>query len=393
MAFLAYMEWQEHNYIIFPKNFKGQAGIIFGIEGYPGLPKTEFWKKTIKIPDTGVIITSTKIEDVPKKIQYAFTDNSAVDYERINWNPNFEIDCIVSKSKVKSWLFFIGSKESSNVENNMTELCNQISANKATSVYKSEFSAIQADDKGKYLSLQDRGLTSLPNGLDKLKIYKAILTGNNLTGIPPQIFEITSLEDLVLAVNPIAKFPCDLSRLKSLKSVSFANTKIKEIHCDLSQLDSLEHFDIARNDLKEFPEQIKTIPNLNWLSLNDNKLTSLSFIDGSMSKLEMLYLYTNKVKSISRETRYLVNLKELLIFDNLIEGIPDNISDLKNLEKLEIWDNPIKYISPNIAKLTKLKSMRIDDDYLTREDKTNLKSWLPLCKINFQTRSEKKNAL
>lgn len=389
LVFVSYMKWQEHNYIVFPKDFEGQAGIIFGIEDYPELPKTEFWKKTINIPKNGIIITSTIVEDIPNSIRFAFSDNSKVDYQRIQWSPNFEIDCIIGDSKIKSWLFQVDDKESSEVKELMTSLCNEISDNKKSSYYKSENSVVWSDNRGKYLWLQDKGLTSLPNGLEKLNIYKAILTGNNLKEIPEQIFEIKTLENLILAVNPISVFPCNLSQLKRLKSISFAETGIKEINCDLSQLDSLEHFDIARNGLTEFPEQIKTIPNLTWLSLNDNQLTDISFVDNRLKKLETLYLYSNKVNSISGETRFLVNLKELLIFDNEIESIPDNIADLKNLEKLEIWDNPIKSVSPKIAELTKLKSMRLDDDFLTQTDIDNLKKWLPNCEINYQTRSEK----
>jgi hypothetical protein len=386
------MKWQEHNYLIFPKDFKGQAGIIFGIKGYPELPKTKFWKKTIIIPKDGIIITSTKAEDIPNSIRFVYSDNSRVNHEDINWEPNFEMDCIVCDSKIKSWLFQVDS-DSSTVKEIMTSLCNEIASNRKSSNYKSENSVVWSDDKGKYLWLQDKGLTSLPDGLGKLNIYKAILTGNNLNKIPKQIFEINSLENLIFAANPISQFPCDLSRLKRLKSISFAETGIKEINCDLSQLDSLEHFDIARNGLTKFPDQIKTIPNLTWLSLNGNQFTDFSFIDSRLKHLEILYLYTNKVKSISRETKFLVNLKQLLIFDNEIESIPDNIADLKNLEKLEIWDNQIKSISPKIAGLTKLKSLILDDDFLTQTDKDNLKKWLPNCEINYQTRSEKKNAL
>jgi len=392
IAFVSYMKWQEHNYLIFPKDFKGQAGIIFGIRGYPELPKTKFWKKTIIIPKDGIIITSTKEEDIPNTIRFAYSDNSRVNHQDINWEPNFEMDCIVCDSKIKSWLFQIDS-ESSTVKEIMTSLCNEIASNRKTSYFKSENSVVWSDNKGKYLSLQDKGLTSLPDGIGKLNIYKAILTGNNLKEIPKQIFEINSLENLILAVNPISEFPCDLPRLKRLKSISFAETGIKEINCDLSQLDSLEHFDISRNGLTKFPEQIKTIPKLIWLSLNSNQFTDFSFIDNRLKNLETLYLYTNKVKRISLETKYLGNLKELLIFDNEIESIPDNIADLKNLEKLEIWNNPIKSISPKIAGLTKLKSIRLDDDFLTQTDKDKLKKWLPNCEINYQTRSEKKNAL
>jgi hypothetical protein len=393
LAFVTYMKWQEHNAIVFPKDFKGQAGIIFGIEGYPELPETKFWKKTINLPENGLIITSTKAEDIPNTVRFSFTDNSFVDYNRINWEPDFEVDCITSNSKIKSWLFQVSDNESFTVKNIMTDLCDQIYTIGKKSFYKSENSVIWTDDNGKYLWLQNIGLTSLPNGLGKLDIYKAILTGNDLREIPPQIFEITSLQELILAVNPISDFPCELVKLKRLKSVSFADTKIKEINCDLSQFESLEHFDISRNNLTKLPEQIKNIPNLTWLSLNSNQLTDFSFIDNRLKHLEMLYLYTNKVKRISAETKFLGNLKELLIFDNEIESIPDNIADLKNLEKLELWDNPIKSISPKIAELTKLKSIRLDDDFLTQTDKDKLKKWLPNCEINYQTRSEKKNAL
>jgi hypothetical protein len=390
LAFVTYMKWQEHNAIVFPKDFKGQAGIIFGIEGYPELPKTKFWKKTIQFPEHGLIITSTKAEDIPNTVRFSFTDNSSVEYNRIDWDPNFETDCITSSSKIKSWLFQVSDSQSTSIKNTMTDLCDQIYADQLLSHYKSENSVVWTDDKGRYLWLQSKGLTSLPNGLGKLDVYKAILSGNDLTKTPPQILEITSLQELILAANPISDFPCELQKLKRLKSVSFAETNIKDIACDLSQLDSLEHFDFARNHLTKLPEQIKNIPNLRWLSVNDNQFEDFSFVDERLGKLETLYLYSNKVNTISKETRYLGNLKELLIFDNEIDSIPENIADLKNIEKLEIWNNPVTYISPGISKLTKLKSLRLDDDFLTQADKENLRKWLPNCEINYQTRKEKK---
>lgn len=76
----------------------------------------------------------------------------------------------------------------------MTDLCDEIFSKQRRSFYKSESSVIWADDNGKYLWLQNKGLTSLPNGLGKLDIYKAILTGNDLKEIPSQIFEITSVD-------------------------------------------------------------------------------------------------------------------------------------------------------------------------------------------------------
>jgi hypothetical protein len=384
-----YMEWQKHNAIIFPKGFHGQAGIVFGVERYPELPKTRFWKRTIQIPENGIIMTSTREEEMVNRIQVSFEDNSPVDYDQFDWDANFEIDCITSHSKIKSWLFKIDTVQNSIVKSTMTELCDKIAVNQAVSFYKTENSIIWSDTRGKYLWLQDKELNSLPNGMDKLDIYKAILTGNDFTEVPSQILEIASLQDLIFANNPISNFPCNLQKLKRLKGISFASTKIKEIHCDLSRLDSLKDLDMARNNLTEFPEQIKTLPNLTWLSLNDNELKDIAFIDNRLSKLERLYLHSNEIKSISTEIKYLLSLKELLLFDNKIDSIPDYFSSLTNLENLEIWDNPIKYITPEIKKLQKLRQMRIDDDNLTIQDKDNLKKWLPNCTINFQTRAGK----
>lgn len=384
-----YLKWQEHNQITFPKEFSGEAGIIFGIDNYPQLPETIFWSKKITIPENGVLITSTRIEDIPSRLQFYIGNEKITDFKKINWNPNFEFDCIVNENKIKAWLFTIDGSEKKNARKRITELCNEIADNKVTSNYKTDNSVIWTDKKGKYLWLQNKELTSLPNGLGKLDIYKAILTGNDLAEVPSQVLEISSLQNLIVAVNPISEFPCELDKLKRLKSLSLAETKITEINCDLSKFDSLKHFDISRNKLTRLPDQIKNIPNLNWLSLNGNSFTNLSFIDKRLEKLETLYLYTNKVSALGTETKYLSNLKELLIFDNLIESIPENIEDLINLQKLEIWNNPIKSVSSNISKLTSLKILRIDDDYLTEEDKDNLKNWLPNCEIKYQTRSDK----
>lgn len=383
------MKWQEHNLIIFPKDFHGQAGIIFGIEGSPKLPETKFWKRTIHIPDNGILMTSTEEEEVVNRIQVSFEGGSTFDYDKFNWDANFEIDCITSDSKIVSWLFQIDKEQNSIVKSKMTELCDKIAINQANSFYKTENSVLWSDEKGNYLWLQDKGLNSIPNGLSKLEIYKAILTGNDFKEIPKQILEITTLQELTFAVNPIVEFPCNLSVLNRLKSLSLAETGITEISCDLSGLDSLEHLDLARNNLAVFPEQIKSLPSLTWLSLNDNELKDISFIDSKLNKLETLYLYSNEIESITPQIKHLSMIKELLIFDNKIDSIPDYFSSLMNLEKLEIWNNPIKFVSPEIKKLKKLRQMRIDDDYLTAEDKENLRTWLPNCTIDFQTRADK----
>lgn len=385
-----YMKSQEHNAIIFPNNYKGQAGIIFGIEGYPTLTETKFWKKTIEMPDSGIIITSTKQEEIPNTIRFYYKNGKGVDYNQIVWDANAENNCIVNKSVVKSWLFTFEKTPTLQVKKRITALINDINEGKSKSVYTTDNTVLADDDKGKYLWLQDQNLDFLPEAVSNLNVYKVILTGNNFTQIPPQVLSIQSLEDLTIGHNPITQISPDIKNLKHLKSITLNATNIKDIKTDLSKLDSLIHFDFSHNKISFLPEQVKHIPNLTWLSLNDNKFQNIAFIDNRLHKLETLYLFTNEIKHISAEIKLLHNLKELLIFDNQIDSIPDCISTLANLEKFEIWNNPIHYISPKIKQLRHLKEMRLDDDYLTLQDKQNLEAWLPNCTIHFQTREIKK---
>ena len=51
--------------LIFLGRTKNEAIIVYGIEGYPPLPTSYFWRKDVIIPDSGLLITSSLIEDLP----------------------------------------------------------------------------------------------------------------------------------------------------------------------------------------------------------------------------------------------------------------------------------------------------------------------------------------
>jgi hypothetical protein len=394
-VFLAYtlavtyyaLKWQEHTTFIFSKASKGAVGIVFGIQGYPALPPTRFFSKTLIMPDSGIIITSTKEEEMPNWQRYQNSDKSPIKMNEVNWDPNFQFPCIKSTGVVKVWLFSKEGQSDSLVQKRIVELVNSIDAGRLKTFYKSSEVSIVTTGKEKYLNLQGAGLAYLPDAVSTLPINTIYLAENRFTTIPPQLYKIKSLHSIYLSANPLKTFPNNLNKLRSLKTLLIGETEIREIKTDLSNLDSLEDFDIAGNELSVFPENIKTIPHLKWLSIDNNELRDLTFVDGKLSGLQTLQIYTNKIKHISDNIRYLSNLKELLIFDNQIDSIPNSISFLVNLEKLEIWNNPIRYISPEIKKLTKLKEITLDDNYLSKEDQKQLKSWLPNCNIHFQTRS------
>ena len=50
---------------VIPESAKNEVVILFGIEGYPALPKANFWKKTIEIPENGLLVTTSMIDELP----------------------------------------------------------------------------------------------------------------------------------------------------------------------------------------------------------------------------------------------------------------------------------------------------------------------------------------
>lgn len=388
IAFLtfSYLDWKKHNLIGFPSGFQGDGGIVFGIEGYPELPEMRYWKRTIEIPSNGILITSTKEEDIPNKFQFQYKDGINIDFRDSTWKFSYsnEFPCILTNYVIKHYSFSVGNSSNAKFQQLLSKICDSINQRNLVSTYKTEYSQIASEAQIPYLHLQDRGLSKLPKNINTLQIKKIILSGNNFTEFPDEILNMPQLEELLIGHNPVFKLPDNLESLKNLKRLSINSTLIKEFPSDLSALENLETIGLDHNDFKKIPEPILTIPNLKRLKLNNNELTDLKFIDERLEGLESIYLYSNEIKQIDCEIENLQNLKELLIFDNKIDSIPDCISSLTNLEKLEIWSNPIKYVSPKIQRLTNLKSMRMEKDNLTEEQMEAIRKWLPNTEINFQ---------
>jgi Leucine-rich repeat (LRR) protein len=388
IAFLtfSYLDWNKHNLIVFPNEFQGDGGIVFGIEGYPELPEMKYWVRTIEIPSNGVLITSTKEEELPNKFQFQYEDGSNLDFRDSTWNFSYsaEFPCVLTSSVIKNYSFKIGDSTSSNFQQVLSSLCDSINQGNVVTAYESEYSPIVNEVETPYLHLQDRGLSKLPKNINTLQIKEIILTGNNFTEFPEEVLNMPQLEELLIGHNPVSKLPDNLDGLKNLKRLSINATLIKEFPSDLSAFVNLESIGLDHNEFKKVPEPILTIPNLKRLGLNNNKLTDLKFIDNRLEGLESIYLYSNEIERIDCEIKNLKSLKELLIFDNRVDSIPDCIGSLTNLEKLEIWSNPIKYVSPEIQKLTNLKSMRMEKDNLTDEQMEEIRKWLPNTEINFQ---------
>lgn len=382
----AYLDWSKHTVIILSNDFQGSGAIVFGIEGYPELPEMKFWKRSVELPPNGLLITSTREEELPKKFAFQFEDGSTLDLSSADLYFTYASDypCILTPSVLKNYRFTLGEASDDTLQELLSVLCDSINAGELESAYTSEHSLVVGHAEVPYLDLQNEMLSHLPENINQLPVKKIILTGNKFTAFPEQLLHMPQLEVLLIGHNPLAAFPADLGGLKNLKRLSVNATAIRSYPPDLSALESLETIGLDHNELTQVPEAVLTLPNLRRLVLNSNALSDLSFIDDRLSGLESIYLQSNAFRRIGCEISRLRGLKELLIFANEIDSIPDCIGGLTELEKLEIWENPIVYVSPEIRKLTKLKSIRMEKDGLTEEQMEQIRVWLPNAEIHFQ---------
>ncbi|WP_353851707.1 leucine-rich repeat domain-containing protein [Microcystis sp. LE19-84.1B] len=73
------------------------------------------------------------------------------------------------------------------------------------------------------------------------------LYGRNLTEIPPEIAQLTSLQYLYLNNNQISEIPEALAQLTPLQNLYLYNNQIREIPEALAQLTSLQDLDLSNN--------------------------------------------------------------------------------------------------------------------------------------------------
>ena len=379
---LAFIHTTASNRIVFPKDFSGGAAIIFGMKNYPPLPSAFFWRRTITIPESGVLITSTLEENIVWSVRLIGFDGEELFPKEINWDANGGYPTLLTDQRIKYWAFGAGT-ESDVLTDTLVHLANQINEGKKASYYSMDLPIIEYDE-GPYLNLMEARISRLPKGLESLNLHTVNLTGNGFTSFPEELVTMPTLKRLNIGHNPIKAFPENLEDFKQLERLSINVVEITRYPEDLSALANLESLGIDHNKLTEVPAGIGTLPKLTSLNINDNELTSLRFLDSNYAKLEVLNAYSNNISELSCALSNCSNLRKLLVFDNQIDSIPDCIGSLIALEKLEIWSNPIRYISPEIARLTALHEMRLDGALLSKKQKEDLKIWLPNCTINFQ---------
>jgi hypothetical protein len=125
-----YLDLNKHNLVVLPNGFQGHGGIVFGIEGYPELPKMKYWKRAIEIPSNGILFTSTKDDDLVdlgySKFQYKDGSELGNMNSSVHFSNAMEYPCIFNRSVIKYYSFQIGNTQDSSFREVLFSLCDSV---------------------------------------------------------------------------------------------------------------------------------------------------------------------------------------------------------------------------------------------------------------------------
>lgn len=123
----------------------------------------------------------------------------------------------------------------------------------------------------------------IPAGLGPLETLRSLhLLGDYETGrqepvveLPPDIFELPTLECLVIVGLPLASLPAEVGRLSTLRELSVTGCGLSHVPATLGSLLRLENLDLSGNRLEGLPDSVAELPGLQALDIRYNRLTSL----------------------------------------------------------------------------------------------------------------------
>jgi Ras of Complex, Roc, domain of DAPkinase/Leucine Rich repeats (2 copies)/Leucine rich repeat len=110
---------------------------------------------------------------------------------------------------------------------------------------------------------------------------------------------------------------------------------------EIGQLTNLRTLYLHNNQLTALPPEFGQLTNLQELWLNGNQLTALPPEIGQLTDLQTLYPHSNQLSALPPEIGQLTNLQELYLHNNELTALPPGMAQLTNLQTLRLDDNPL----------------------------------------------------
>lgn len=111
------------------------------------------------------------------------------------------------------------------------------------------------------------------------------LSGRGLTGVPSDVFDMTSLETLDVSNNElIGALPGEIRFLKNLESLDASDNAMTGVPAEIGQLSELQYLDLSNNELTGLPNELGNLSSLLRLDLRGNAVSAQD-LEGIRAKL------------------------------------------------------------------------------------------------------------
>ncbi|REJ39442.1 MAG: GTP-binding protein [Microcystis flos-aquae TF09] len=222
------------------------------------------------------------------------------------------------------------------------------------------------DERAEKLDLSNKNLTEIPPEIPQLTSLQELnLNNNQISEIPEALAQLTSLQFLDLGHNQISEIPEALAYLTSLQGLYLGRNQISEIPEALAHLTSLQHLNLYNNQIREIPEAFAHLTSLQFLDLGHNQISEIPEALAYLTSLQGLYLRNNQISEIPEALTHLTSLQELYLYNNQIREIPEALSHLTSLQSLDLRNNQIREIPEALAHLTSLQYLYLSNNQIS----------------------------
>lgn len=174
-----------------------------------------------------------------------------------------------------------------------------------------------------------------------------------LNEIPEDIFNLITLEELILNKTSIKKLSPLIGNLINLRYLKLDDNYIENIPEEIGRLTNLIHLSIQNNRISKLPNGITKLITLKTLNLADNELESLVPHFENLHSLKVLQLQGNKFHQIPKEIYGLQNIEHIYFEKDINQNI---FQKSRN-------QNFLKEISSDICSMEKLKTFHVEPKY------------------------------
>ena len=270
------------------------------------------------------------------------------------------------------------------------------------------------------LTTSDNQFVTLPDEIGQLqKLTSLYIAENQLQSLPASIGDLKNLKTLAITkpaikekdTKPLSALPSSIGKLSKLQHLIVSLNNLTHLPNEIGNLTSLELLLLGgERSLKAIPPTFKNLTKLKTLTLSNCVLLPESSLEiiSQLPALRWLNIYSIPFKYLPESFAQLQTLTRLNISRSSLQAFPKVVCKLAGLVELDLYCKNIRQKPPEIAQLTRLQELTIDNDgqclkippeikqlrnlrlfklnkaSLTDQQKTLLKQWLPHTQIVYQ---------